>query len=169
MAVMPSTCTQFYRDGVILLGHALDYVDGKLILAPDLKENLGKADTGQKMILKNIDDYIQRAGLDAPVEDLPVMTDGYQAPEITTLDLQAEEINTIIWACGYTYGSSIFRMPVLNRFGLPDAPLGDSTVYPGLYFVGFPFLPTLKSGFVAGVAQCAAYVVDRIGGKQAHH
>ena len=40
---------KFYRDGVILLGHARDYVDGRLILAPDLKENLGKADMGQKM------------------------------------------------------------------------------------------------------------------------
>ena len=131
----------FYRDGVILLGHAMDTVDGRLVLAPNLKENIGLADTAQKMLLKNIDDYIQHAGLDAPEEDLPDWTDGYKSPEITTLELKAEEISTMIWACGYTYGSSIFRMPVLDRFGLPDAPLGDSTVYPGLFFVGFPFVP----------------------------
>ncbi len=154
---------KFYRDGVILLGHARDYVDGKLIFAPDLKENLGKADTAQKMILKAFDDYIQRAGLDAPLEDLPVMTDGYQAPEIRVLDMQAEGINTIIWACGYEYGSSIFRMPVLNDFGLPDAPHGDSLTYPGLYFVGFPWLPTLSAGFFVGVAKCASYIADKIG------
>jgi putative flavoprotein involved in K+ transport len=157
---------KFYRDGVILLGHARDYTDGKLILAPDLKENLGKADTGQKFMLKNIDGYIQRAGVDAPPEDLPALMDGYQAPEITTLDLQAEGIHTIIWACGYSYDSSMFQFPVLHQSGLPDAPLGASNTYPGLYFVGFPFLPTLKSGFVVGVAQCAAYVVDRISGKK---
>ena len=53
---------KFYREGVILLGHVRDYVDGQLIFAPDLKENLGKADTAQKMILKGFDEYIQRAG-----------------------------------------------------------------------------------------------------------
>ena len=153
---------KFYRDGVILLGHALDYIDGKLILAPDLKENLGKADMGQKMILKYFDDYIQRAGVDAPPEDLSVIADGYQAPEITSLDLQAEGINTIIWAIGYIYDASLFQFPVLNQFGLPDAPLGASSSYPGIYFVGFPFIPTLYSGFIGGVAKCAADVVERI-------
>jgi putative flavoprotein involved in K+ transport len=153
---------KFYREGVILLGHARDYVDGKLLFAPDMKNNLEKADSAQKLMLKFIDDYIQRAGVDAPREDLPSQTDGYQAPDITELDLQAEGINTIIWASGYQYDSSIFRMPVLNQFGFPDAPLGDSLTYPGLFFVGFPFLPTLKSGFVVGVTQCAKYVSDKI-------
>jgi putative flavoprotein involved in K+ transport len=157
---------KFYREGVTLLGHAQDYVDGKLIFAPDLKENLGKADMGQKMLLKNIDAYIQRAGVDAPLEDLPALTDGYRAPEITTLDLRAEGINTIIWACGYNYDISFFQLPVLNQFGIPDAPNGVSNTYPGLYFVGIPFLPTLKSGFLAGVAQCAAYVIEKIKAKR---
>ena len=152
----------FHRDGVILLGHARDYVDGKLVITPDLKENLGKADMGQKMLLKNIDDYIQRAGVDALLEDIPTMTDGYRAPEITSLDLRAEGINAIIWACGYNYDASFFQFPVLNQFGLPDAPRGVSNIHPGLYFVGIPFLPTLKSGFLAGVAQCATDVVGRI-------
>ncbi len=61
---------KFYRDGVILLGHAQDYVDGKLIFAPDLKENLGKADAAQKFLLKYFDDYIQRTRVDAPPEVL---------------------------------------------------------------------------------------------------
>jgi putative flavoprotein involved in K+ transport len=156
----------FYREGVILLGHARDCVDGKLILAPDLKENLGKADQAQKMILRKFDDYIQRAGVNAPPEDLPAMMDGYKAPEITTLDLQAEGISTIIWACGYSYDASMFKFPVLNQFGLPDAPSGASSTYPGLYFVGFPFLPTLDSGFFTGIAKNTALVVDGVKGKK---
>jgi putative flavoprotein involved in K+ transport len=144
---------KFYREGVILLGHARDCVDGKLILAPDLKENLGKADMAQKMV-------------DAPQEDPPAMMDGYAAAEITTLDLQAEGISTIIWACGYSYDSSMFKFPVLNQFGFPDAPTGASSTYPGLYFVGFPFLPTLDSGFFTGIAKNTALVVDGIMGKK---
>lgn len=60
-------------------------------------------------------------------------------------------------------------MPVLDRFGLPDAPHGDSAAYPGPYFVGFPFLPTIISGYVIGVTQCAAYVADKIEGKGIYH
>lgn len=156
---------KFYREGVILLGHGLDYVDGKMIFAPDLKENLNKADAGQVQIMKYFDDYIQRAGLNAPLENLPVMSDGYQAQEITELDLHMEGINTIIWACGYAYASEIFKMPVLNSFGFPDAPQGDSKTYPGLYFVGFP-CPTLISAHFGGVAQCGASVAEKIRGKQ---
>jgi putative flavoprotein involved in K+ transport len=153
---------KFYREGVILLGHAWDYVDARLILAPDLKENLAKADMGQKTMLKNIDEYIQRTGADAPPEEAPNPQDGYQAPEITSLDLRAEGINTIIWACGYTYDSSIFQFQVQNQTGFPDAPLGVSSAYPGLYFVGIPFLPSLKSGLVFGVAKYAAFVAEKI-------
>jgi putative flavoprotein involved in K+ transport len=155
---------KFYREGVILLGHALVCVDGKMIFAPDMKENLAKADMAQKMIQKNFDEYIQRAGIDAPSEDTPSMMDGYEAPEITTLDLHAEGINTIIWACGYSYDASIFKFPVLNQFGIPDAPMGASSTYPGLYFVGFPWLPSLNSGFFAGVAKSAAMVVEHVMG-----
>jgi len=155
---------KFYHDGVILLGHARDYVDGKLILAPDLKENLAKADQGQKLFQDKFDEYIQRAGVDAPLDDTPAMMDGYQAPEITTLDLRAEGINTIIWACGYSYDTSIFKFPVLNQFGIPDAPMGASSTYPGLYFVGFPFVPNLSAGHVGGVAKSAALVVERMMG-----
>jgi putative flavoprotein involved in K+ transport len=156
---------KFYHDGVILLGHALDIVDGKLILASDLKQNLGIADGAQKMILKRIDEYIQGTGLDAPLEDPPAMMDGYQAPEITSLDLNAEGINTVIWASGYHYDSSIFKFPFLDQFGIPDAPFGVST-YPGLYFVGLPFLPWLSTGFLAGVTKTTGVVVERVVGKK---
>ena len=153
---------KFYREGAILLGRTLDVVDGKLVLAPDLKENLGKADMGQKMIVKNFDAYIQRAGLDAPLEDLPVWKDGYQAPEITSLDLQAEGINTVIWACGYTYDPSIFKFSFLDKNGIPDAPLGVSSTYPGLFFAGIPFLPSLGSGFFLHVAKNTSLIVERV-------
>lgn len=152
----------FYRDGIILLGHTRDYIDGKLVFVPDLKENLDKADLGQEILLKNIDSFIQRTCLDSPQEDHPVRREGYQAPEATTLDVKAERISTVVWAAGYTYDASIFQFPVLDQFGLPNAPEGISQTNPGLFFVGFPFIPTLKSGFVTGVAKCASHVAERI-------
>ena len=157
---------KFFSDGVVLLGHARDCVDGKMVFAPDLKENLTKADQGQKMFQGKFDEYIQRAGLDAPLDEPPAMMDGYQAPEITTLDFQAEGINTIIWACGYSFDASIFKFPVLNQYGIPDAPDGASNTYPGLYFVGFPFVPSLGTGQIGGVAKSAASAVERIMGRK---
>jgi putative flavoprotein involved in K+ transport len=157
---------KFFRDGITLVGHVLNYEDGKLILAPDLKANLTKADMAQKFILKMFDDYIQRAGLDAPAEQLPEMNDAYRSQDVTELDLQAEGIHTIIWACGYRYDASIFQFPVLDRFGMPDAPTGISAAHPGLYFAGFPFLPTLKSGILAGVQPSVSVVANAIHGKK---
>ena len=153
---------KFQRDGVVLLGHAKDYLGGELIFAPDLKENVTKADMGQKFLLKRIDDYILREKLDAPMEELPSQMDAYKAQEFSSLNLEKEGISTIIWACGYSYDPSIFPFPVLDRFGLPDAPMGASTVHPGLFFIGFPFLPTLSSGFVAGVGKCAAFLGEKV-------
>jgi putative flavoprotein involved in K+ transport len=152
---------KFYRDGVTLLGHALDFVDGRLVFSSDLKENLARSDRGEKFILKNVDEYIRKAGLSAPEEQLPLLDDALRAPEITSLDLHAAGIVSIIWACGFHYDSSILHMPVLDEYGYPITHRGVSP-YPGLYFVGIPFLSKLKSGFIFGVAEDAAYIAQHI-------
>ncbi len=156
---------QFFRDGVTLLGHARDYEDGKLILAGDLIENLNKSDGAEIMMLKNIDDFIQRTHLDAPEEQIDFLKDAYQAAsqarDLTALDLMANRVGTIIWACGYQYDLSILPFPMLNKFGFPDTQRGVSR-YPGLYFIGIPFQSKLKSGFLFGVAEDAAYIADQI-------
>ena len=125
---------KFQRDGVVLLGHAKDYLGGELIFAPDLKENVTKADMGQKFLLKRIDDYILREKVDAPMEELPSQMDAYKAQEFSSLNLEKEGISTIIWACGYSYDPSIFPFPVLDRFGLPDAPDGRKHSSSGFVF-----------------------------------
>jgi putative flavoprotein involved in K+ transport len=155
---------RFYRDGVILLGHARGYSAGRILFAPDLHENLTKADMGQKILLQNIDDYIARSRIDAPPSDIESSADAYLSPEIASLDLSAEGIRSIIWGCGYTFSPSIFPFSVLDRNGMPDAPNGISIAYPGLYFAGFPFLPALKTGFFAGVAHSTARIAGEIWG-----
>jgi len=152
---------QFHRSGVILLGHTRDYIDGYLILANDLKENLAKSDQGEKFIVSQINEFIQKSGQDAPEEQLPALTDGYQAPEITSLDLKAEGINSIIWACGFQYDCALVRMPILDEFGYPKTRGGVSD-YPGLYFMGIPFQSNLKSGLIFGVEDNAAYIAQHI-------
>jgi putative flavoprotein involved in K+ transport len=151
----------FYRNGIILLGHVRGYEDGKLVLAPDLKENLAKADAFAANVIKIIDDYILKNDLDIPAEEVVILDDGYRAPEILSLDLFAEGVSTIIWACGYSI-DNLVQLPLLDPYGYPITDRGV-TNYPGLYFLGMPWMNKFKSGFLMGVGESAQYLAEVIG------
>ena len=152
---------QFARDGVVLLGHIQSAQENQIILAPDLKENLAKADKGESEIVKQIDEYIKKIGLDVPTETLPELHDGYEAEEIINLDLKSEGITSVIWATGYKFDFGMVKLPIFDVDGYPVQKRGV-TEYPGLYFIGLPFLHTLKSGLLSGVGDDAAHVVSAI-------
>lgn len=157
---------QFYRDGVTLLGHIRGYENGRLVVAPDLHENLGKSDGGGAFIIKLIDEYIAREGLDIAPETLNPDKAAYQAPEVTSLDLQAEGIKSIIWACGYTFDAKLVDPLPLDGFGFPIADRGVTPI-PGLYIVGLPWQPKFKSGFIYGTLENSEYLADKIAGQPA--
>ena len=148
---------QFARDGVILLGRIQAGRAGRIWLAPDLKENLAKADQFEAEIVKLVDGYIARAGLNAPEETLPVLRDGYNAEEFGELDLRSAGITTIIWAMGYAFDYAIVRVPVFDVDGYPYQKRGV-TSYPGLFFIGLPWLNKMKSGLLVGVGEDAEYL-----------
>jgi putative flavoprotein involved in K+ transport len=99
--------------------------------------------------------------LDAPLEHITVLSDGYDQPVISELDLKKENINTIIWAGGYSYDYSLVKLPVYDADGFPEQ-VGGVTSFPGLYFVGLPWLPSNKSGLLLGVAENARYIALNI-------
>jgi putative flavoprotein involved in K+ transport len=156
---------QFARDGVVLLGRMQAARGGKITLAPDLKENLAKVDKFEADLLKRIDDYIEKNGLDVPQETLPELRDGYDAQAITELDVQSAGITGVIWATGYKFDFGLVRLPVLDGDGYPIQKRGI-TDYPGLYFVGLPWLHTVKSGLLFGVGDDAAAIVADIAGRE---
>ena len=152
---------RFYREGVQLVGRVMGVKDGRLVLAPDLKENLARSDQFELNITRAVDEYIAREGIDAPEETLPFLRDAYEAPEILTLDLKEAGISTIIWATGYRYDYSLVHQPVFDETGFPDT-LDGVTHSPGLYFVGMPWLPNQKTGLLLGVGGIARYVAEKI-------
>jgi putative flavoprotein involved in K+ transport len=156
---------QFARDGVTLLGRIQDAQGSRITLAPDLKENLAKSDKFMADLLKRIDDYIEKSGLDVPPADLPKVRNGYDAEVITGLDLQSAGITSVIWATGYKFDFSLVRLPILDGDGYPIQKRGI-TDYPGLYFVGLPWLHTAKSGLLFGVGNDAAAIVADISGRE---
>lgn len=152
---------QFARDGVVLLGHLLDIAGSNLRLAPDLQANLARADQGEADILKGVDAYIEQNGIDAPPETLPQLRDGFHAPERRQLDFEAAGITSVIWATGYSFDFSLVKLPVFDGDGYPVQRRGV-TEYPGLYFLGLPWLSRMKSGLLLGVGADAAYLADHI-------
>jgi putative flavoprotein involved in K+ transport len=155
---------QFGRDGVVLLGHLQSAQENQIVLAPDLRDNLAKVDKFEAEIVKQVDKYIEKRGLDSPRETLPELRDGYEAEEILDLNLKSEGITSVIWATGYKFDFSLVKLPVFDDDGYPLQKRGV-TEYPGLYFIGLPFLHTSQSGLLAGVGDDAAHVVKHIGSR----
>lgn len=152
---------QFAREGVTLLGRLTGADAGRLRFASDLHANLGRADRFAADLLKRVDDHIVRRQLDAPAEALPELRDGYLAQDLSVLDLAAAGIRTVIWALGYRFDFSLVKLPVLDADGFPITRRGV-TEYPGLYFLGLPWLHTQKSGLLFGVGEDAAHVAAHL-------
>ena len=155
---------QFARQGMILLGH-LQAIQGKqIILAPDLEENLAKADAFAVQIMQEIDEYIKQTGMEVAANS----TTG-EAPSngatptkaILTLDLQSAGISTIIWASGYKLDFGWVQIPVFDQIGYPVHQRGV-TAYPGLYFLGLQGLYKRKSALLFGVGEDAAFIASAI-------
>jgi putative flavoprotein involved in K+ transport len=152
---------QFARDGMTLLGHVRGIDGYKVTLAPDLYQNLGMADGFAANMQKMVDGFIAGSGIDAPTEELPQMHDGFQQPVIEELDLKAAGISTVIWATGYRFDYSLVKLPVFDERGIPVQDRG-ATAFPGLYFVGLPWTPALRSATLAGVGDAAKHIASNI-------
>jgi len=157
---------QFSHDGVRLLGRLRDGRGNKIWLTPDLKENLIKIDNVEAEIVKLVDGYITQHELDAPEENLSQLQDGFAAEDVSELDLETAGITSIIWAIGYRFDYNLVRLPVCDEDGFPIQKRGV-TDYPGLYFVGMPWLYKLKSGLLVGMGEDAEFIASAIGGRAA--
>jgi putative flavoprotein involved in K+ transport len=150
---------QFARDGIRLLGRLQNIEGDHARLAPDLHENLAKADQFELEFVQEIDQYIQDNHLNVPEETLPNLTDGFAQEQILDLDLKAAGIRNIVWATGYTCDFSWVKLPMFDRDGLPKHERGVTPIT-GLYFIGMPFLHSGKSGLLYGAAEDAAFIAD---------
>lgn len=152
---------QFARNGITLLGHIQAVHDGTIALAPDLKASLALADNVEADFVNLVDTYIERHSLDAPADQLPALRDAYGALEMRELNVQRAGIGTVIWATGYAFDFSLVKLPIVDTDGYPIQRRGV-TAYPGLYFLGLPWLHKMKSGLLFGVGEDAAFLAAQI-------
>lgn len=156
---------QFAKDGIVLLGRLGDIQQDRVYIEPGLHDSLRKADQFELEFIREVDQYIEENGLDVSEETLPHLEDGFLLEEVTELDMQSAGIRNIIWATGYSCDFSWVKCPVCDADGLPVHERGV-TWYPGLYFIGMPFLHSGKSGLLYGAAEDAAYIANAIVKKQ---
>ena len=151
---------QFARDGVTLLGR-LEGIEGGIVkLKGDLHDNLAEADRAEADFVKTVDSYIAATGMSAPAETLPVLRDGFDQTILIELDLAAAGITNVIWATGYAFDFSMIKLPVADGDDFPIQTRGVSA-FPGLFFVGLPWLLTAMSGLIYGLAEDARYIAER--------
>jgi putative flavoprotein involved in K+ transport len=151
------------RQGVTLVGSLGAVYAGRLRFAPDLEENLARGDETFEQFTRAIDDYIFKHQLVAPEEPLRKTPRGARPPaaEISELDTTSAGITSVIWAIGYRYDFGWIKCGVLDANGSPVHQRGV-TATPGLYFLGLPRLHKIKSAFLWGVGEDAAYLAEHI-------
>jgi putative flavoprotein involved in K+ transport len=150
--------------GVRLLGHLWGTVNGTLVFADDLRESLVLWDESREIFARMIDDYIRRAGLDAPPDEAPspaASTAWRSRAPLLELDLAARRVAAVIWATGFGHDFGWLGVPVLDANGDPIQRRGV-TSSPGLYFVGLRRMYKPKSSFIFGLGEDAAYLAEQI-------
>jgi putative flavoprotein involved in K+ transport len=156
---------QLARQGAVILGHLQDADAGTLILSDEAAANVHFADEFSQKWKNLIDAYLQKTGIKPP----PLEDDPADAPDpyaecvspLRSLNLNDAKVSTVIWATGFTADFSWIHLPVIDAEGTLIHQRGVSPVR-GLYFVGFPWLNSRKSGIIYGIMEDAQYIADAI-------
>ena len=152
--------------GIVLLGRLIGIGgDGNLTFADDVEANVRFGNESSDSAKRYIDDYIGRAGIDAPVsEPDPAEAVEWRHPDpaIASLELLRSNITSVVWCTGFKGDFSYVKTPgVLDAAGQPVHMDGVS-VLPGLYFAGLDFASTRKSGIILAIAEEAPRLVEHI-------
>ncbi|WPO93425.1 NAD(P)/FAD-dependent oxidoreductase [Buttiauxella sp. HR94] len=150
--------------GITLVGITKSWDNGVLHLAEGLAENIAEGDKAYFDVLRDADAYIERNGLDLPLE--PQAWELLPDPAclltpLTQLDMAAAGITTIIWATGFKFDFSWLQVDAFDEKGLPFHKRGISAER-GIYFIGLPNLVNRASSFIYGVWHDAKYIADHI-------
>ena len=154
---------KYAKDGVILLAKINRSNNFKIYFDKNLHQLLTNADSLEKKLLPMIDKIIEENNLDAPEEELEVLNDGFKQEIVEELDLKESNINTIIWATGYSRDYSLIKTDkkIIDEMGFPIQKRGV-TEEDGLFFIGTVWLYTSKSSLLYGVGEDAEYLVHNI-------
>jgi putative flavoprotein involved in K+ transport len=153
------------RDGAVLVGRVLDAHRRVLTLDKSVHECIRFADEKSLAFKAGIDAYIDREGIKAeaalPDPGEPPLPDLGGSDELTVLDLSRSDVSSVIWCTGFDADWSWVEVGVFDQGGRPRHEYGI-TEFPGLCFLGMPWLSARKSGILFGVSDDAARLVQHL-------
>lgn len=148
------------REGVHLYGSLTGAEGTRLSFLPDLEKNLDDADVSYVGIRTQIDGWIAKNGIDAPVEP-PFEKVWRPAQETTEIDLAERGITSILWAIGFRPDYSWLQVDAFDGKGRPQFTRGVCEVR-GMYFIGLGWLNTWGSGRFLGIDEDSRFLAGKI-------
>lgn len=147
------------QEGMKLYGRLKSIEGYQLLFEDNLAQNLDNADNVAERINSDIEQYITSNNIQAPPDDNIKST--FVPDTQLILNLQAENINTIIWSTGFHMDFSWIKLPVFESSGYPDQVRGVTKVN-GLYFLGLNWQNTWGSGRFYHVGKDALYIMEHM-------
>jgi len=154
---------QLALNGISLYGRVKDADNYQLFFEDDLIENLDYADNEAKKLKESIDNFIQINNISTPKEKEPFF-DWTPLHVQREINLQEENITSIIWGTGFQHDFDWIKLPIFNENGYPHYKRGVTQV-PGLYFIGLNWMHTVGSGLLLSVGKDAEFIVDHLSNK----
>ncbi|MDH5504495.1 MAG: NAD(P)-binding domain-containing protein [Acidimicrobiia bacterium] len=153
------------REGVRLMGRLSDVENGVMKTDNSLAEHIAFADERSAEFTRMIESWIVANDVSVePIEDDP--NDEPAGPDvaaagITELNLIEANVGSVIWCTGFTADFGWIHQPVTDDKGRPIHTRGVSPI-PGIYFLGFPWLQSRKSGIIHGIDEDAQFIAEAI-------
>ena len=148
--------------GLNLYGSVKESKDNKLIFNDDMFDNLKFSDDYALNWSKNVDEFIRKENLDAPIEKIFEDSRLKSFENHKSLELNImPKIKSIIWATGFKYNYDWIDLNITNERGFPVHKRGV-TNYDGFYFMGLQWMHTSKSAQFIGVGEDAEFIVNKI-------
>jgi putative flavoprotein involved in K+ transport len=141
--------------GIRLTGRFAGAKGSRLAFADDLAAQAAAADARLVRLLRRIDAFAARTGLERALEPRPRFRPfpwSYESP--TELDVETDGLASVIWATGFKRLYPWLELPVLDSDG-EIRHEGGVTPLPGLYVLGLNFLKRRNSSFLDGVGRDA--------------
>lgn len=152
------------QQGITLVGMTQAFTQNNVTFQADLATNIHEGERCYLELLDQADRFIQENGLELPEdpEAHHILDDPLCITQpILSLDLNKENITTIIWASGFSYDYSWLNLDVLDRHANPKHHNGVTDVS-GVYFLGLPYLTGRGSSFIWGVWHDAKRIADHM-------
>jgi putative flavoprotein involved in K+ transport len=153
------------RQGASIFGRLERVAGYEMVFSNNAADHVRFADEFSENFKKMIDDFIQEnkivcEGREDDSADLPDPSASCVEPS-QSLNLKENKITSVIWTTGFTSDFSWISPSVTNEKGMPVHTNGISPVK-GIYFIGFPWLKSRKSGIVYGMNEDAQYIAENI-------